>query len=156
MQDFWPEVRRRLPRQAPAHGRSLGDILGHMLPGRTPRIAWALATAAVVALAGWMYFSAAPQRGVPPDRETRGLTSQAQRTAHPPTMAPSGEVPFTPMAKLIPTDQQGRHFFALRPSVRPPRFDSNVSMLRMLRSPALAGTGTTYALPSARLASVDE
>ena len=162
MRNFWPEVRRRLPSAAPTAGDALRGFLEQLRAGWVPKVGGAVSLAAALMLLLWTFFAGGPAKQEKPGRVVAPPPGQGQvveplavsKMAKAPVMQP-GEAPFTPVARILRGLEPGKRFFVLPPldSARPRAHGADIDVLN---SAALADSGTTYALPSARLASVDE
>ncbi len=155
MRDFWPEVRRRIRQAQPTFAERLHGYVEGLRAGWVPRLVGAAAAAAAVALLVWVLSleTPAPQRDAvvsapsaakPPS----GLPVAATAASKPQT----GEVPFTPVGKIV---RGVPRFFALRP-VEPGRPLDPGAGISALNAASLSPQGTTYALPSTKLVSADE
>jgi len=177
LRNFWPEVRRRLPKAAPtagdpstmlrvapslSRGETLRGFLEQLRVGWFPKAAGAVGAAAALMLLVWVFFAGGPAKVQGPGRVIAPPPGPGQVVE---PLAPSelaklpagrrGVVRVTPIARLPRGLEPGRRFFVL-PPLDSPRLRAPGADIDVLNSASLAEKGGAYALPSARLVSTDE
>ena len=146
MENFWADVRRQLPTTAP-RGEALRGLAERLWSGWVPQLAGAVGVAAAAVVLVWMVFSGSPGRQERPGEGLVPPAPEAGRVVEPLAVAALAKGPRHPL--------QSPRFFVLPPLESRPgrRTESDIDVLN---SASLGDRGTTYALPSARLVSVDE